>query len=129
METQAIGEYVLPKAPPARNDYLDQAMFLRLLVAQLTTQNPLEPMTERDFFAQLAQLGTVQGIDRLGNNLQIAQAAGLIGREVELAMPGESFSGTLIRGRVESVEIVNRKVYIRVNGGVYDINNMVRIVS
>jgi flagellar basal-body rod modification protein FlgD len=130
MELPPVNDYVLPAPPPPKANYLDQAMFLRLLVAQLTTQNPLEPMTERDFFAQLAQIGTVQGVDRIGTSMQMAQAAGMIGRTVE-AMPSHAEGGTgmPIYGKVQAVEVADRKVYVRIDGRRVSIDNVTKIIA
>ncbi|MCH8274613.1 MAG: hypothetical protein IH851_07475 [Armatimonadetes bacterium] len=128
MEIQgANNTYVLPELPPARNDFLDQEAFLRLLVVQLATQNPLEPMNDRDFFAQMAQLGMVQGIDRLQSSLQMSQAASLIGREVEVVSPLDG--GQIIRGRVEAVETRNNMAFVVVDGVPYELDNVVRITA
>ncbi|MFQ3677797.1 MAG: flagellar hook capping FlgD N-terminal domain-containing protein, partial [Fimbriimonadaceae bacterium] len=40
--------------PQKSKSELNMEMFLRLLVTQLQNQNPLEPMNDRDFFAQMA---------------------------------------------------------------------------
>lgn len=127
MEIQSTtSNYVLPKPPEAKTNYLDQAAFMRVLVAQLENQNPLEPMTDRDFFAQLAQLGTVQGIDRIGSTMQTAQAASMIGKTVAIR---PETGNQMITGKVESVEIANQKVFIRVNGARYNITQVVGITN
>lgn len=78
-------------APPKQE--LDQDAFLKLLVAQLRNQDPLNPMSNQDFIAQTAQFRSVeelsnirQAIGRLapgqgGNDL--ATGAALIGRTVK----------------------------------------------
>jgi flagellar basal-body rod modification protein FlgD len=67
---------------------LNMASFLRLLTTQLANQNPLEPMKDTDFYAQLAQLGTVQGMDELNATSQLTQANSLIGKEVTALRTG-----------------------------------------
>ncbi len=44
--------------------------FLTLLVAQLTHQDPLEPMEGQELMAQIAQLETVVKLDELNDYLQ-----------------------------------------------------------
>lgn len=66
--------------------------FLRLMVAQLKNQDPTKPIDNTEFVAQLAQFGTVSGVQELNQgfaNLARAfnvsrgyQAAGLVGRRV-----------------------------------------------
>ena len=75
---------------------IDSEQFLVLLVAQLSNQDPLEPMSNQEFAAQMAQFGQLQRLasidDRLQESLQAqvlstqavtnTMAAGLIGKEV-----------------------------------------------
>src|SRR3954465_6739102 len=76
------------------NNGLDKNAFLKLLVAQMKNQDPLKPMDNTDFVAQLAQfsnLEQVMGINtRLdtlaaqGQGTQNTQIAGLVGKTVTL---------------------------------------------
>lgn len=74
------------------NDELGQAEFLELMTTQLRFQDPLKPMENGDFLAQMAQFGTVSGINELNSNFntlassfqsnQALQASTLVGRKV-----------------------------------------------
>ncbi|MEN3000294.1 MAG: flagellar hook capping FlgD N-terminal domain-containing protein [Armatimonadota bacterium] len=90
---------------------LDTHQFLRLLIVELTSQNPLDPVKDRDFLAQMAQLHTAQSVERMGQMLATFQASTLIGREVEAVLP----SGTRISGKVQAVEMSSERVYLRVD--------------
>lgn len=81
---------------------LNLETFLVLLSVQMSTQNPLEPMSDRDFFAQLAQLGQVQGMDGLQSAMKSAESAGLIGKKVTALRP-YSDTGSNINEIVEGV--------------------------
>jgi flagellar basal-body rod modification protein FlgD len=75
--------------------------FLTLMVAQLENQDPTKPMDNMQFMGQLAQFGTVSGIQELNAGFaglsgalsggQALQAAALVGRDVVT----ESNLGTL----------------------------------
>ncbi|MEQ9462025.1 MAG: flagellar hook capping FlgD N-terminal domain-containing protein [Haliea sp.] len=66
--------------------------FLTLMVAQLKNQDPTKPLDNMDFMGQLAQFGTVSGIQDLNTGFgglasaltgsQALQAANLVGRDV-----------------------------------------------
>jgi flagellar basal-body rod modification protein FlgD len=72
--------------------------FMKLLVAQMKNQDPLNPLDNAEITSQLAQLSTVTGIDKLNTTLeammsgaqsnQSLQAAGMIGHGV--LAPGSS---------------------------------------
>lgn len=65
-----------------------QDRFLKLLVAQMQNQDPLNPMDNAQVTTQMAQLSTVTGIEKLNATLQAYtqdqsyQAASLIGHSV-----------------------------------------------
>ncbi len=69
-----------------------QSKFLKLLVAQLKNQDPLNPVDNAQMTSQMAQISTVAGIDQLNTTLQkmasnftasqSLQAASMIGRNV-----------------------------------------------
>ncbi len=69
-----------------------QADFMELLIAQLENQDPLEPMENGEFLAQLAQFETASGIEQLNTTAsslissitsnQALQASLLVGRDV-----------------------------------------------
>jgi len=68
--------------------------FLKLLVAQMQNQDPLNPMDNAQVTSQMAQINTVAGIEKLNSTvhglngqfmqMQSLQAANLLGREVWL---------------------------------------------
>lgn len=93
--------YVTGPPPKERASELNMATFLRLLTVQLSTQNPLEPMNDRDFFAQLAQLGQVQGMENMQTSLAAQQAATLVGKKV---VASDLSTGGTIEGVVSSVK-------------------------
>lgn len=69
---------------------LDKDAFLLLLITQLKNQDPLEPMDNKDFIAQLTQFSTLEQITNMTNSIQEfltlqegalqAQSASLIGK-------------------------------------------------
>ncbi len=83
--------------------------FLKLMVTQLNNQDPFKPMENGDFLGQIAQFGSVTGLDQLNKNFeslaasltsgQALQAGSLVGREVlapvdtGYLMPGGSLRG------------------------------------
>jgi len=73
---------------------LDQEQFLKLMTTQMTHQDPTKPMQNGEFLSQMAQFGTVSGIQDLQQSFkdfaasissdQALQATGLIGRLVSV---------------------------------------------
>ena len=76
--------------------------FLKLLITQLRYQDPMEPMEDKDFIAQMAQFTSLEQMKNLNTSMQMNQASGLIGKVVSWAQGGQ-----LYYGMVNSVQIVN----------------------
>jgi flagellar basal-body rod modification protein FlgD len=76
----------------ATSPQLGQAQFLSLMVAQLKNQDPMQPMQNGEFLGQMAQFGTVSGIQDLQKSFgslatalqsnQALMASSLVGRTV-----------------------------------------------
>ena len=76
----------------AANAAASSERFLKLLVAQLQNQDPLNPMDNAQVTSQMAQINTVTGIEKLNSTveglssqfvqLQAMQGASLVGRDV-----------------------------------------------
>jgi len=99
----------------SNNAYLDMETFLSLLVTQLENQNPLEPMNDRDFFAQMAQLGQVQGMETLNTSFDETKAANMIGKVVTAYRPmTDTSSGTLesVTGLATEYIVKDGEVYL-----------------
>ncbi len=90
------------RVAPAPSSTLDMATFLKLITVQMSSQDPLNPVSDSEFAAQLAQLGTVQGMDNLQKAGQVQMAASLLGKSVTANNPNITSTDTspIITGRV-----------------------------
>lgn len=76
--------------------------FMKILLTQLTYQDPLKPMDNQQFMAQMAQFTALQQTQELNNKLDqlistqaSLQSVGLLGKSVDLNTAGGSVSGTV----------------------------------
>ncbi|MCL2197708.1 MAG: hypothetical protein FWB80_02185 [Defluviitaleaceae bacterium] len=65
------------------NQDLDRQAFLNLLITQLRHQDPLNPMDDRDFIAQMAQFSALEQMVNLNATFERTQAFGMIGKVVD----------------------------------------------
>lgn len=108
----ALGLGATQAQPTKANDQLLQEDFLKLMVAQLKNQDPMKPMESGEFLGDIAQFGTVSGIQDLQESFaslsssiqssQALQAAALVDRQVLVPMNrGQLESGGAISGAVD----------------------------
>jgi flagellar basal-body rod modification protein FlgD len=64
------------------NDELGKNDFLKLLVTQLRYQDPMKPMEDKEFIAQMAQFSSLEQMQNMNSALLTAQASSLIGNRV-----------------------------------------------
>ncbi len=109
-----------------------QDRFLKLLVAQINNQDPLNPMDNAQMTSQMAQINTVSGIQELNATLkgmadqmsatQSLQGATLIGREALVEGAELAYEGPVAKGAM-SLPTAASQVYVDIvgtNGAVID---------
>jgi flagellar basal-body rod modification protein FlgD len=82
--------------------------FLKLLLAQMTNQDPLKPMADTEFISQLAQFNALEQQQQSNKSLSdmligqsLAQATALMGKQVEATggVSGQVTAVTLVDGQ------------------------------
>jgi flagellar basal-body rod modification protein FlgD len=65
-------------SPSKGSQTIDQAGFLKLLTAQMTNQDPTQPMDSNQMVSQLSQMSTVSGITEMNTSLKslVSEATG-----------------------------------------------------
>jgi len=99
--------------------------FLKLLITQMSNQDPLSPMENTEFIAQMAQFSSLeqmtnmsQNFDRLSTMMNTTAATNTIGRAVEIDLGDTTTTGI--------VEAVTREAspQVKVNGQLYDMERV-----
>jgi flagellar basal-body rod modification protein FlgD len=110
--------------------------FLTLLVTQLRNQDPLNPVKDSDFVAQLAQFSSLQEIRNLSeatrqaSELSVASsAAGLIGRTVYAEiLNSETGETSTVTGQVSEVRMKNGVPALMIGDTQVTLDQVTRIV-
>ena len=103
----------------AENGTLGKDDFLKLFVAQLRHQDPMNPMNDSEFMGQMASFSTLEQVsnlalanERIANSLTSTSAIGLIGRTVTYVDAND----VTHTGTVEKVSTVDGKPSLTVAG-------------
>ena len=113
------GEY-MPQVANVRewNNDLDRNAFLNLLMTQLRFQDPLNPMDDREFIAQMAQFTALEQMQQLNSAFNRFQAFNMIGQSV-FGITRDSVTSQLreVSGRVDSVRVINNEPWLVIGRG------------
>ena len=94
---------------------LGQQAFLQLLVAQLKNQDPLQPMDNTQFIAQLAQFSTLETLQQVQSTLESSLGAQLLDHAMSLLGKTVTATGTdgkPVTGTVQGVQIQGSDVLL-----------------
>ncbi|MDL2220240.1 hypothetical protein LJC55_01085 [Eubacteriales bacterium OttesenSCG-928-N14] len=104
--------------------------FLQLLVMQLANQNPLEPVSDTDFIAQMAQFSALEQMTSLNSSFNSGQAQQYIGKTVIVETQADAFSEPeLVKGKVTGVLYQGGKNYIMMGDLAFETTSIVGIVE
>lgn len=78
--TEIVKVEDLPKK--VDNGSLGKDQFLKLFVAQLQNQDPMNPMNDNEFMAQMASFSTLEQVTNMASANERSSTIGLIGRTV-----------------------------------------------
>jgi flagellar basal-body rod modification protein FlgD len=98
-----------------RSRELGKDDFIKILITQLTHQDPTSPMEDKEFIAQMAQFSSLeqmtnmaQDFARLSGLLSSGEAAGALGKNVELVDGDRTVTGVVkavTRGAAPQVQV------------------------
>jgi len=114
--------------------------FITLLVTQLKNQDPFEPVENTEFVSQLAQFSTLEQAQSTTENLELlaqyelqtfqlislTEGSNLIGKDVTYYNPDLNTHTT---GKVESLDVVDGTVTLRIGGYVVPLGYVVQVME
>lgn len=127
---RTLAEYQKQSQADAGKTGLDMDDFLKLMVAQMSYQDPLGSSSGSgggaDYITQMAQMTMLEQFSELNSALSGNQAYGMIGKYVYLA--GEAGSDPLL-GKVDGVINESGEFYLMVGGQTYDLSAVLCVVG
>ena len=107
------------------NNELGKDDFLQLLVTQLQHQDPLAPMEDKEFIAQMAQFTSLEQMKNMNNAVQITQATSYIGKQVTWA----DSQGTEQTGIVTAIRIVNSEPKVMIGAEAIELKKIMSVTD
>ncbi len=98
--------------PENPNGVLGQNDFLKLMIAQLQAQNPLEPGNSNEYLNEVAQFTQVEQMTNLASASELSDAVQLIGQTVTY----DNAAGVPTSGKVQSVQSTSTGTTVTVEG-------------
>lgn len=109
---------------------VQQDMFMKLLIAQLQNQNPMDPMSNAEMVSQMAQLAALDGVNSLNVSFadvlklqRLLSGTQLLGREVEYLE-----DNVPMRGTVESVSTRGGTIKLVVDGQEISLDDITKVL-
>lgn len=109
------------------NTTLDVSDFLQLMVAEMQYQDPLEPMDNSQYIAQMATFSQVEATKEMLSSMHTQSASNLVGKIVE--MKTNLNSEGYITGKVDFWTNIDGKVCLSINGSLYDVNDLNTVID
>jgi flagellar basal-body rod modification protein FlgD len=108
---------------------LGQDDFLKILITQLKNQDPLQPMQDREFIAQMATFSSLEQMTKMNSSIQemrgmmLGQATSYVGKEISYEVnlydheTGEMTGKEVYSGVVTGIENEKGKTYLLTTNG------------
>lgn len=106
---------------------LEEADFMKLLITQLKTQDPTNPMNDKEFMGQMAQMTSLKQMNQMAENMKsftkdfsFTKAVGLVNKTITWV----NENGEMQNGVVESIKVRNGDTFLKVDGNEITINQL-----
>lgn len=94
--------------------------FMKLMINQLSHQDPLNPTDSNQLLTQISQISQLQSNTTLTSNLQtmtLQQSIGSAGNLIGKSIQGLDDGGNAVTGTVTSIKVQNKKVRLELDNG------------
>ncbi len=109
----------------------DKDGFMKLLMSQMTHQDPMEPMSNQEMMQQMVTIESLDRTQKLETSIKslntnmFMSSANLIGRDVTVQDPDDTQK--TITGKVEGLRVDNGTANLVINGKNYAASTMISV--
>jgi flagellar basal-body rod modification protein FlgD len=119
-------------AASTKDNTLGKDDFLKILITQLKNQDPMQPLEDKEFIAQMAQFTSLEQLKNMATDMNLLRqslgmASGLIGKQVSWEGQ-DSFGATLEKsGIVDAITFKDGIQYANVLGEEVSLDKLLKI--
>jgi len=108
----------------------DKDSFLKILVAQMKYQDPMEPTSNTEYISQYATFTQVEQINNMANAMSLSRASEMVGKTVTITqVNAETGKTSETQGVVDFVTYSGNKAYLNINGTNYNVDDVTQILG
>jgi flagellar basal-body rod modification protein FlgD len=115
------------KASNMGTSNLGKDEFLQLLVTQMQNQNPLEPKSDTEWIAQLANFSSLEEMQNMRSTMTGMQGMEMIGKYVDVTTKDPSGDIQNVSGIVQYVNVSGTETKVCIDGKLFDANDVVNV--
>jgi len=113
---------------------LGKDQFLKILITQLQNQDPMQPMEDKEFIAQMAQFSSVEQLVNISSQLKslnqsLGAVSGMIGREISWLSSNTEDMGALRQGVVDSIVVRDGVQYAKVGNDEIKLEEIIQVTN
>ncbi|WP_438350139.1 flagellar hook capping FlgD N-terminal domain-containing protein [Paenibacillus sp. FA6] len=106
--------------------------FLKIMITQLQNQDPMQPLQDKEFIAQMAQFTSVEQLMNISGQLNtlnqsLGSVSGLIGKEISWIDSSDNSKSEILKGIVNSIVIRDGVQYATVGKTAVPVNLILEI--
>lgn len=115
------------KAQEAAKGY-DKDSFLKILVAQMKYQDPMQPTSNTEYISQYATFTQVEQLNNMANSMSLSRASEMVGKTVKITQNNPDTGKTSeVIGTVDFVTYSGNKAYLNIDGQNYSIDDVTEV--
>ncbi|MBW7573354.1 flagellar hook assembly protein FlgD [Caproiciproducens faecalis] len=103
--------------------------FMQLLAAQFTNQDPMNPVDNTEYIAQLAQFSSLQAMQDLTQLSMTQYGASLVGKKVVVASYDSNGKYSEVTGVIDSINFASSPYTVIINGKGYNLASVMEVAN
>ena len=127
--TTTASSLSLSKATESSGSSVGKDEFLKLLVAQMQYQDPLEPTSNTEWVSQYATFSELEEMQNVSNSMDLMRASGLVGQIAVISGTDSNGNEYSVTGKVDYVVYENSKAYLSIDESLYSIDDLQTIID